>query len=192
MAPTANYSSIVSLKRLGYKSLTEKLHFAAIGAGRKGYSDIKGYASENWVAMVDPDNNQAARTFNEFPNVPKYKDRRRMFDRHEREIDAVLVSTPDHVHAKTPMWAMVRGKHVYGPKPLTRTYWEAEQLSMPPVTLSRHRLTKQPEIEGVRAGELLGDSDCNRSLVIAANCGVGDEGGHVAAGTAVAVAGALP
>jgi predicted dehydrogenase len=130
VAPTVGYSSVASLKRLGYKSPNEKLNVAAIGAGGKGYSDIKGCASENLVAMVDPDDKRAARTFNEFPNVPKYKDFRRMFDKHEREIDAVLVSTPDHVHATASMWAIERGKHVYCQKPLTRTVWEAQQLTL--------------------------------------------------------------
>jgi predicted dehydrogenase len=128
--PTAGFSSAASLKRLGYKSPNEKMNFAAIGSGGKGYSDIKGCSSENLVALVDPDDKRAARTFNEFPNTPKYKDFRRMFDKHEKEIDAVTVSTPDHMHATASLWAMSRGKHVYCQKPLTRTVWEARQLAL--------------------------------------------------------------
>ena len=81
--PAGGFSSTASLRRLGFKSPNEKLNFAAIGSGGKGYSDIKGCLPENLVAMVDPDDKRAARTFNEFPNVPKYKDFRRMFDKHE-------------------------------------------------------------------------------------------------------------
>jgi predicted dehydrogenase len=126
--PSGGFASAASLKRLGYKSPNEKLNIAAIGSGGKGYSDINGCATENIVALTDPDDKRAERTFRQFPNLPKYKDYRRMFDRHEREIDAVLVSCPDHMHASAAMWAMARGKHVYCQKPLTRTVWEAQQL----------------------------------------------------------------
>ncbi|MCC6587210.1 MAG: Gfo/Idh/MocA family oxidoreductase [Bryobacterales bacterium] len=126
--PAGGFASAASLKRLGYKSPNEKLNIAAIGSGGKGNSDIKGCASENIVALVDPDDKRAAKTFAEYPNLPKYKDFRRMFDKHTKEIDAVLVSCPDHVHATASMWAMTRGKHVYCQKPLTRTVWEAQQM----------------------------------------------------------------
>ena len=127
--PSGGFASAASLKRLGYKSPSEKLNIAAIGAGGKGYSDIMGCATENIVAMTDPDDKRAERTFKQFPNVPKYKDFRRMFDREERNIDAVLVSCPDHMHGSAAMWAMVRGKHVYCQKPLVRTIWEAQELT---------------------------------------------------------------
>jgi predicted dehydrogenase len=128
--PAAGFGSVASLKRLGYKSPNEKLNIAAIGAGGKGASDIAGCKGENIVAMADPDEKRAQKTFAAFPNVPKYKDFRRMFDAQARNIDAVLVSCPDHLHASAAMWAMERGKHVYCQKPLTRTVWEAQQLRL--------------------------------------------------------------
>ena len=127
-APVAGFGSVGSLQRLGYKSPNEKLNVAAIGAGGKGYSDIKGCETENIVAMADPDEKRAERTFKEFPEAPRHKDFRVMLDRHGQEIDAVLVSCPDHMHGTAAMWAMERGKHVYCQKPLTRTVWEAQQL----------------------------------------------------------------
>jgi predicted dehydrogenase len=127
--PAGGFSSVSSLKRLGYKSPNEKLNFAAIGAGGKGYSDILGCQTENLVAMADPDEKRAAKTFQQFPNVPKYKDFRQMLDKQGKDIDAVIVSTPDHMHATASMWAMARGKHVYCQKPLTRTVWEARELT---------------------------------------------------------------
>ena len=73
--------------------------------------------AENIVAMADPDSVRAAKTFQAYPNVPKYTDFRRMFDKETKNIDAVLVSCPDHMHATAAMWAMERGKHVYCQKP---------------------------------------------------------------------------
>jgi predicted dehydrogenase len=126
--PAAGFGSAASLARLGYKSPNETLNIAAIGAGGKGYSDINGCRPENIVAMADPDDKRAERTFKQFPNVPKYKDFRQMFDKEGKNIDAVLVSCPDHLHGSASMWAMARGKHVYCQKPLVRTVWEAQQL----------------------------------------------------------------
>jgi predicted dehydrogenase len=126
--PVAGFGTSPSLKALGYKSPNEKLNIAAIGAGGKGFSDTNGCSTENIVALVDPDSKRAERTFVKYPNVPKYTDFRRMFDKEEKNIDAVLVSCPDHVHGTASMWAMVRGKHVYCQKPLVRTVWEAQEL----------------------------------------------------------------
>lgn len=128
--PAAGFGSTASLRSLGYKSPNEKLNIAAIGAGGKGFSDTSGCSTENIVALVDPDEKRAARTFEKYPNAPKYKDFRRMFDKEEKNIDAVLVSCPDHVHGTASMWAMARGKHVYCQKPLVRTVWEARELMM--------------------------------------------------------------
>ena len=127
--PAAGFGSAASLKRLGYKSPNEKLNIAAIGAGGKGYSDMMGCQPENIVAMADPDDKRAERGFKQFPTVPKYKDFRRMLDKEGKNIDAVLVSCPDHVHGTAAMWAMSSGKHVYCQKPLTRTVWEAQELA---------------------------------------------------------------
>jgi predicted dehydrogenase len=118
-----------SLKQLGFKSPNEKLNIAAIGAGGKGYTDITGCKTENIVALVDPDEKRAARAFTEYTKAAKYKDFRRMLDKETSNIDAVTVSTPDHMHGTAAMWAMARGKHVYCQKPLTRTVWEANELT---------------------------------------------------------------
>jgi hypothetical protein len=126
--PAGGFGSTPSLRHLGYKSPNEKLNIAAIGAGGKGRSDIAGCKAENIVAFADPDDNSAASSYKLYPNVPKYKDFRRMFDKETPNIDAVLVSCPDHMHATAALWAMNRGKHVYCQKPLTRTVWEAQEL----------------------------------------------------------------
>src|SRR5689334_10480201 len=127
--PSAGFGSSASLLHLGYKSPNEKLNHAAIGAGGKGWTDINGLRSENLVAMTDVDEKRAERAFRTFPNVPRYKDFRRMLDKEGKNIDAVNVSIPDHMHATAAMWAMERGKHVYCQKPLTRTIAEARMLT---------------------------------------------------------------
>jgi predicted dehydrogenase len=127
--PAGGFGSVPSLSKLGFKSPNEKLNLAAVGAGGKGYSDIMGCRSENLVAMADPDEKRAEKAFAQFPNVPRYADFRQMLDKEGKNIDAVTVSCPDHMHGSVAMWAMARGKHVYCQKPLTRTYWEAQQLA---------------------------------------------------------------
>ncbi|MCC7339439.1 MAG: Gfo/Idh/MocA family oxidoreductase [Bryobacterales bacterium] len=126
--PLAGFGSSASLKRLGYKSPNEKLNIAAIGSGGKGRSDIYGCREENIVALCDADEARAAETYKRYEKVPKYRDFRKMLDKEGNGIDAVIVSTPDHMHAMAANWAMTRGKHVYTQKPLTRTIWEARLL----------------------------------------------------------------
>jgi predicted dehydrogenase len=129
VVPAGGFGSVRSLKQLGFKSPNEKLNIAAVGAGGKGWTDINGCKSENIVVLVDPDEKRASRALTEYPKAAKYKDFRRMFDKETSNIDAVTVSTPDHMHGTVAMWAMSRGKHVYCQKPLTRTVWEASELT---------------------------------------------------------------
>jgi hypothetical protein len=126
--PAAGFGSAASLRSLGYKSPNEKLNIAAIGAGGKASSDIDGCAMENIVALCDVDDKQAARKFKEYEKAPKYKDFRKMLDEQGRDIDAVIVTIPDFMHATAAIWCMERGKHVYVQKPLTRTVWEARRM----------------------------------------------------------------
>ena len=127
--PSAGFGSAASLKMAGYKSPNEQLNFAAIGSGGQGASNISAAApTENIVALCDVDDRRAAATFNKFPNAPRYRDFRKMLDKEAKNIDAVIVATPDHMHATAAMWCMERGKSVYVQKPLVRTIWEARQL----------------------------------------------------------------
>ncbi len=127
--PSAGFGSVASLKHLGFKSPNEKVNIAAIGSGGKGHSDIMGCESENIVALTDPDEKRAERMFQKYPNVPKFKDYRKMLDAQGSNIDAVTVSTPDHTHAPAALAAMERGKHVYCQKPLTHSVWEARRMA---------------------------------------------------------------
>ena len=127
--PSMGFGSTPSLKAAGYKSPNEKLNFGAIGSGGQGASNISAAApTENIVALCDVDDRRASATFTRFDKATKYKDFRKMLDKEEKNIDAVIVATPDHMHATAAMWCMERGKHVYVQKPLVRTIWEARQL----------------------------------------------------------------
>jgi predicted dehydrogenase len=127
--PASGWGSVRSLKALGYKSPNEKLNIACIGAGGRATADIAGVSSENIVAFADPDSVRSADSFQKYPNAAKYGDFRQMFDKEEKNIDAVTIAIPDHMHATAAMWAMERGKHVYCEKPLTHTPWEARMLT---------------------------------------------------------------
>jgi len=128
--PTGGFGSKVSLKATGYKSPNEKLNIASIGAGGKAASDIAACAeTENIVALCDVDDVKAKRTFDLHPKAPKYKDFRVMLDKELNNIDAVIVTIPDFMHATAATWAMERGKHVYTQKPLAHTIWECRWLA---------------------------------------------------------------
>ena len=112
--PAGGFGSTPSLKALGYKSPNEKLNIASIGAGGKAASDIRGCApTENIVALCDVDDKQAAAIYKQFEAAPKYKDFRKMLDKEGNNIDAVIVTIPDHMHATAAIHCMERGKHVY-------------------------------------------------------------------------------
>jgi hypothetical protein len=106
----------------------EKLRIGAVGAGGKGSSDIQHCSTEDIVAICDADEHQAADARKKHPNAKYYQDWREMLEKEEKNIDAVTVSTPDHLHAIIASAAIKMGKHVYCQKPLTQTVYEARYL----------------------------------------------------------------
>ena len=110
---------------------SERVNVASIGAGGMGAGNTRacGDAGANIVALCDVDWSRAGDTFKRFPDAKQYKDFRVMLDKEDKNIDAVIVATPDHVHAVASMAAMKRGKHVYCQKPLTRLVAEARALT---------------------------------------------------------------
>ncbi len=130
--PKGGFGSVASLRAAGYKSPNEKLNIGSIGVGGKATSDIKECAkTENIVALCDVDDASVAKSklYETFPNAPKYKDFRKMLDKEANNIDAMIVTIPDFMHATAAMWCMERGKHVYVQKPLTHTIAEARMLN---------------------------------------------------------------
>jgi predicted dehydrogenase len=112
----------------GAISPNDKLNIASIGAGGRAEEDLAELKGENIVALCDPDARRAASSFAKFPKAKRFQDFRVMLEE-QKDIDAVLVATPDHIHAVAAMAAIKRGKHVYCEKPLTRTIHEARELA---------------------------------------------------------------
>jgi predicted dehydrogenase len=80
------------------------------------------------VALCDVDEKYAGKVFQSYPKAKVWFDFREMLDK-QKDIEAVIVATPDHLHAVVSMEAMKRGKHVYCQKPLTRLVAEARALT---------------------------------------------------------------
>ncbi|MEI6809316.1 MAG: Gfo/Idh/MocA family oxidoreductase, partial [bacterium] len=108
---------------------SEKLNIAGIGIGGMGAGNLASCAQENIVALCDVDHTYAAKTFATYPGAKRYSDYRVMLEK-QKDIDAVVIATPDHTHAVISMAAMQLGKHVYCQKPLTHDIHEARMLTM--------------------------------------------------------------
>ncbi len=107
-----------------------KLNVAGIGIGSRGGADVGEVAGlgHNIVALCDVDESYAAKEFAKYPGAKRFKDYRVMLDKMGKEIDAVIIGTPDHTHAVISMEAMRRGKHVYCEKPLAHSVHEVREL----------------------------------------------------------------
>ncbi len=106
----------------------DRLNIAGVGVGGMGKNNVRQCKRENIVALCDVDEKYAAGAFKEFPKARRWTNFRKMLDR-QKEIDAVIIATPDNTHAVVAMAAMKRGKDVYVQKPLTRTVHEARILT---------------------------------------------------------------
>lgn len=119
------------------RAANDRVNVAVIGAGGMGAANMERLTGENIVAMADPDMAHVAKAVADpkraalkaaYDKAVKYADYRRMFDA-RKDVDAVLIATPDHHHAVAAKWAMERGLHVYVQKPLTYTVREGRVLA---------------------------------------------------------------
>lgn len=108
---------------------SEMLNIAAIGVGNRGRADLDGVAHEKIVAMCDADSAILAGAAETYKEAKLFTDFRKMFDEMEKDIDAVVVGTPDHTHAAPGCAAMVRGKHLYCEKPLAHDLLEVRTMT---------------------------------------------------------------
>ncbi len=106
----------------------EKLNIACIGVGGRGGANVGGVKSQNIVAVCDVDEERAGKNWT-LKGAKQYHDYRKMLDEMTNEIDAVVISTPDHTHFHPASQAMQLGMHCYCEKPLAHTPWEARELT---------------------------------------------------------------
>ena len=112
------------------KSPNERVAFACIGLEGKGHSDSDDAGRlGDVVAVCDIDANHLAAARNRFPKAKQFTDYRKLLDEMHKSIDAVTVSTPDHIHALAAATAMRHGKHCFVQKPLTHSLHEARVLA---------------------------------------------------------------
>ncbi|GAB5550587.1 MAG: Gfo/Idh/MocA family oxidoreductase [Saprospiraceae bacterium] len=109
----------------------KRLRTAHIGVGGMGMEDLKAISSHDKVdvvALCDVDKNNLAKAKEMHPNAATYSDYRILLKEMKDQIDAVIVSTPDHTHAPASMMAMEMDKSVYCQKPLTHHVAEARAM----------------------------------------------------------------
>lgn len=105
-----------------------KLNIAGIGIGGMGKNNLANLESENIVALCDVDLNYAGTTIAKYPKARVWTDYREMLEK-QKDIDAVMIATPDHTHAVIAMAAIKAGKHVFCQKPLCHDVYEARMLA---------------------------------------------------------------
>lgn len=107
-----------------------RINVAGIGVGGKGAADLASSAETgaNIVALCDVDLTRGAKSISAFPQATLYSDFRIMLEK-QKDIDAVTISAPDHIHAVAAKAAMDLGKHIYCQKPLTHSIYEARVLT---------------------------------------------------------------
>ncbi|MDG2274612.1 MAG: Gfo/Idh/MocA family oxidoreductase, partial [Flavobacteriaceae bacterium] len=116
----------------GFVAPSDKLGIAAIGIGGRGTSNLTNSFASNGatiVALCDVDDRRAKPMREQFSEAPYMRDYRDMLEKHRKDIDAVIVSSADHMHYVQSMAAMDLGKHMYIEKPLTHDIWEARKLT---------------------------------------------------------------
>ena len=144
----------------------ERVNVAQIGTTGKGAADLQGVsrAGGNIVALCDVDARHVAAAARAYPNARRHSDFRRMLDV-QKDIDAVVVTIPDHQHAFAAISAMRLGKHVYCQKPLTHDIAEARAMR---AAAAQHKVATQMGNEGHSSEGLRTQVDWIRAGVIGA------------------------
>ena len=139
-----------------YQAPSDTLRIAGVGVGGMGRRYLAGCAGERIVALCDVDHSFAAPVFRKYPEARVYRDFRLMFDQEEKNIDAVIVATPDHNHAVITMRALKAGKHVYCAKPLTHNIYEARRIA---AQAQEARVATQMSVQSCASDEALSTSE---------------------------------
>ncbi|MFT5151576.1 MAG: putative dehydrogenase, partial [Planctomycetota bacterium] len=115
-----------------YRRPGEQLNVACIGVGGMGGSDLASISSAsnvNIVALCDVDANNLGAAAKKHATAKTFTDWRMLLDEMHKDIDAVSVSTPDHMHAPIALSAMSLGKHVYCQKPIAHSLHECRAMT---------------------------------------------------------------
>ncbi|NQU53436.1 MAG: Gfo/Idh/MocA family oxidoreductase [Bacteroidetes bacterium] len=126
-ASAATAGAIIIPNMIGC-SPNKRLNFAVIGVGGRGSASWSKIPLDDIVAVCDVDSKKAAAGFKKLRKAKKYKDFRVMFDEMAKDIDAVIIATPDHTHFPATMAAMELGKHVFVEKPLAHNIWQVRTM----------------------------------------------------------------
>lgn len=135
-----------------------KVHCAFIGVGGRGGSNLSETMNSgmaNCVALCDVDRKTLEGAAKKYPGAKMHEDFRKMLEEMSKEIDAVVVSTPDHCHAPAAAMAIKMKKHVYVEKPMTHSVFEARRLTQ---LAAEHKVVTQMGNQGH-------SSDSRRKLV---------------------------
>ncbi|MEE9394885.1 MAG: Gfo/Idh/MocA family oxidoreductase [Planctomycetota bacterium] len=111
------------------KSVNNKLRLGIVGTANRGGANLNGVQGEYIAALCDFDSKYLANAAKRFPKATLDVDWRKLIDR--VDLDAIVISTPDHLHGPVAAAALRAGKDVYCEKPLTHTVREARLLQEP-------------------------------------------------------------
>ena len=131
---TAALSSVAVPNILRAQETKQKVRVGIVGIGQMGNGAVSSSRDEEIVAFCDVDwrdtgsDRSAFKISQKQPSVPKFNDFREMLEKKGSQIDAVLISTPDHTHFAAAMAAMEAGKHVFVQKPLAHNIWQVRTL----------------------------------------------------------------
>ena len=112
-----------------FAAANDKLNVACIGVGGQGAGHCRAMLGQNLIAIADVDEKRAGGNWSAVPSNRRYHDYRKMFDEVGSQLDAVVISTPDHTHFHPAHIAMQLGLHTYVEKPLTHNVWECRTLT---------------------------------------------------------------
>ena len=166
LLPTAAAAAMIVPRHVlggpGYQAPSDTLAIAGVGVGGMGRRYLQGCESERIVALCDVDPQFAAKVFTHYSMATVYRDYREMFDK-EKNIDAVVVATPDHTHALVQMAALRRKKHVYAAKPLTHTLHELRTVT---AAAREAGVATQMSVQSCASDEALSTAEILRSGVL--------------------------
>ncbi|MDR2845247.1 MAG: Gfo/Idh/MocA family oxidoreductase [Puniceicoccales bacterium] len=131
----------------GENAPSNRINVAGVGVTGMGRDDINGArnAGGTLIGICDVESSYLAGAQHAYPEARAFADYREMFDKIGKDIDAVLVSTPDHTHFTVAMTAVQLGKHVHVQKPLCRTVDQVRRLTK---AAAEHKIVSQMGNQG--------------------------------------------